>query len=546
MAIPSLRRGVLANRAFRRLIGSYLVSKSGDFLYNTALVVVVLQRTGSAGWVAAALIIRLLPSVLLTPLAGVVADRMDRRHLMVSADVLRAAFMSVAAVIVLAHAPIWAVLLVAFLSTCAGTPFLSAMFASLPEAVPEDQLASANALIGGVEYAAILIGPLSAAAILWAGYEALPFAINAGTFAVSALLLSGIRLPSNQAFAEDGGESFWQASVSGLRVFGQERLVKITTVALAAITFTYGVEVVLMPLVSKDRIGTGTSGLGVLDAAVGVGGVAGTVLAARLARSDRLLAVLGVGAVGCGLPMALLSLVHTPVLAYALLLIEGGAAVTMDVVSLTVFQRVVPVSKLARIDGLLSSIAVIALMLGNLAAPAFLSAVSLRGALIAGGGVSIVVGMLVLVAEAGRRLPAAEPELADLLRALDATRDLPEPALEALASAAASPESVPAGRLLLRRGEQATEVLILVSGDCEVLAGAGSAADSVINGLSGPDLIGEIGVLHVRPRTASVQTVTGCVIRRVPGDAFLAAINPSGARTSLTSSIERRLARWPG
>ena len=69
---------------------------------------------------------------------------------------------------------------------------------------------------------------------------------------------------------------------------------------IVAVTFTYGVELVLMPLVSRDRLGTGESGLGLLDAAVGIGGVLGTVAAARLARSDRLLAVVAWGRSGVG------------------------------------------------------------------------------------------------------------------------------------------------------------------------------------------------------------------------------------------------------
>ena len=118
------RRGLLANRAYRRLIGSFVVSRAGDFLYNTALVVVVLQRTGSAVWVAAALVCRLLPYAVLTPLAGVLADRTDRRRLMVMSDAARFALMLVAALVVAIHAPVWTLLLVATLATCAGSPFL--------------------------------------------------------------------------------------------------------------------------------------------------------------------------------------------------------------------------------------------------------------------------------------------------------------------------------------------------------------------------------------------------------------------------------------
>jgi MFS family permease len=545
LASSPTRKGLLANSAYRRLIGSLAVSRAGDFLYTTALVVVVLERTGSAGWVAAALISRLLPYTVLTPLAGVLADRVDRRRLMVLSDAARFALMLVAALVVAVHAPIWILLLVATLTTCAGSPFTSALLASIPEVVPEDQLAPANAMISGVEYAAAVIGPLLAALVLWAGLDPLPFLLNAASFALSALLLAGIHVPRHQT-GPDEEESFWRAALGGLAVLRQERLVRVTTLVSVTVTFTYGVELVLMPLVSRDRLGTGESGLGVLDASVGIGGVLGTALAARLARSDRLLAVLGVGAIGCGIPMSLLSVVDVPVIAYALLVFEGLAAITVDVIGVTALQRAVPVSKLARTDGLMASLVIAATLAGNLAGPALVRSISLEPALVAAAAVCILGGLIVLVVEFRRRLPAAEPQLADLLGDVGALQGLPQPARELLAAAASATEELPAGTLLLRQGEPADEVLVLVSGECEVLARADDGTETVINRVSGPDLLGEIGVLHERPRTATVRAASPCTVRRVSANAFLGALTPGAPPAALTASVEQRLVRWAG
>ena len=535
-----------ANRAYLRLVGSYTVSRTGDFLYNTALVVVVLQRTGSAGWVAAALVSRLLPYTLLTPFAGVLADRMDRRRLMITADMARLVLMLVAALVVVARAPVVTLLVLAALTTAAGTPFGSALHASIPEVVSEDELAPANALISGLDYAAVIVGPLLAALVLWAGFDALPFALNAGSFVVSALLLSGIHVPRHTVAADVEGESFWRATLSGIAVFRQERVVRITTLVTIAITFTYGAELVLMPLVSRDRLGTGESGLGLLDASVGVGGVLGAALAARLARGNRLLAVLGATGVGCGLPMALLSMVSVPIVAYGLLIFEGLAAVILDVVGATALQRAVPVDRLARTDGLMASLTVAATLGGNLAGPALVRGISLEKALVAAAAVCMLGGLVVLVTEYRRRIPAAAPELAELLAGVQALHGLPLPAREALAAAASPAEPVPAGAVLLRQGEEADEVLVLVSGECDVLAAGDGRAETVVNHVSGPDLLGEIGVLHRRPRTASVRAVTPCVVRRVTPEAFLAAVAPGGTHAALVSTVEQRLVRWAG
>ncbi len=545
MSSPA-RRGLLRNRAYRRLVASLTVSRGGDFLYNTALVIVVLQRTGSASWIAAVLIARLLPHTVLTPLAGVLADRVDRRRLMVVSDVARCALMLVAALVVAVNAPVWTLLLVATLTACAGSPFMSALIASIPEVVDEDQLAPANAMISGVEYAAAVVGPLLAALVLWAGLDALPFLLNAGSFLLSALLLAGIRIPRHVRDEDDEREPFWRAMVAGLTVFRQDRLIRITTLVTVTVTFTYGAELVLMPLVSRDRLGTGESGLGVLDASVGIGGVLGTVVAARLARSDRLLVVLGVGAIGCGIPMALLSVVTVPAVAYALLVFEGLAAITVDVAGVTALQRAVPAGKLARTEGLMTSLVIAAALGGNLAGPALERGISLERALVVAAAICMLGGVVVLVAEARRRLPAAEPELADLLAEMEALRGLPLPAREALASSASTPEQVPEGTLLLRQGAPADEVLVLVAGECDVLASPDGGPEALINRVTGPDLLGEIGVLHERPRTASVRAASSCTVRRLPGDAFLAAVTPASAPAALTAAVEQRLIRWAG
>jgi MFS family permease len=312
------------------------------------------------------------------------------------------------------------------------------------------------------------------------------------------------------------------------------------------VTFTYGAELVLMPLVSRDRLGTGESGLGVLDAAVGIGGVLGTVVAARLAGSDRLLAVLGAGAIGCGIPMALLSVVSVPAVAYALLVFEGLAAITVDVAGVTALQRAVPVSKLARTEGLMASLVVAGTLAGNVSGPVLVQRISLEKALLAAAAVCMLGGVVVLAVEARRRLPAVDPELAELLGEVEALRGLPLPAREALASAASTTEQVPAGTMLLHQGAPADEVLVLVSGECDVLAAPDGGPEALINRVTGPDLLGEIGVLHERPRTASVRALSSCTVRRIPGEAFVAAVAPGTAPAALATSVEQRLLRWAG
>ena len=79
------------HRSFRRLLVALAVSQAGDWLYNVALLAFVYERTHSAGWLAATTAARVVPIVVLGPLGGVIADRFDRRRVMVASDVVRAA-----------------------------------------------------------------------------------------------------------------------------------------------------------------------------------------------------------------------------------------------------------------------------------------------------------------------------------------------------------------------------------------------------------------------------------------------------------------------
>lgn len=94
--MPALERKLwtpLRDRNVRLLITGMGLSQVGDWLYNVALIVFVLERTGSGTWVAAAGIVRLLPYVAFGTIGGMIADRWPRRRTMIQSDVIRAAVM---------------------------------------------------------------------------------------------------------------------------------------------------------------------------------------------------------------------------------------------------------------------------------------------------------------------------------------------------------------------------------------------------------------------------------------------------------------------
>ena len=563
-------RVAFAVPVLRRILASFAVSKIGDLLYATALVVVVLERTGSAGWVSAALIAHMAPAAIVMPFAGVLADRMDRRRLMVLTDTGRLVLMLLMAVTVATGAPVVLLLVLAFLSASVGTPFNGALMGLLPEVLEEDKLPAANAVVQALWSVGVLVGPVVATVTLRAGVLWLPFALNAVTFAVSAALLSGVRLGSSPggrggldgagpesgdgADAGDGADgastSFGQEFVEGLRLVLGHAGLRATAVMLVPAAIAWGMAAVLLPLVSRDLLGTGEAGVGLLTAASGLGGVLAAGLASRAAGRDRLLVLLAVGVGVSVVPIAVLSVLHVPLLAYGVQLVDGAAIIVVEVIWMTALQRMVSLRQVARVDSLFMSVSFGCGVLGNVLAPVLVGVAGLRATLVAAFAIGLAGAVVGFVLGSRVATSARDRELLDLLRAVPALDGLEEAGYEALAGAASAPQTLPAGTWLLAAGDRATEVVVLVSGAADVLAtvrdGVPLPEPAVVNQVAGPDLLGEIGVLQGRPRTASVVTTSEVVVRRIPAEAFAAVLTGEAVPGALSGTMASRLARWPG
>ena len=546
------RRGVVraafVHRDFRYLAGSLTVSQVGDWVYGVALVVYVFDRTGSPAWVAASQILRLAPYVLFGAVGGAVADRYDRRSVMVATDVGRAVCMLGLAAVVLADAPVALALVLAFVSTVVGTPAGPARAAITPSLVGEGDLAAANAVSSTLEHTALVLGPAIGGLLLLLGSPAVAFAVNGASFLVSAALLLPIRTGPRPE-SEERPPSLWRRVVEGLRAISTSGDAALLVGLLVAASFVYGQEVVLLVLASERLLGTGSEGVGFLTAAVGLGGLAAAGLISRLA-SDRRPGRTLVGVMlAFSLPLAALALIRRPAVAYAVMAVEGAGNIVFDVLAITMLQRVVRQEVLGRVFGVLDSLAVAGILAGSLVAPAAVAAVGLRGALVAAGGTMLLLTGLAVPRLRGldRRAEAARRELAprvELLERLGLFEGAPGQALEALA-AALEEQRVPAGTPVVREGEEADAFFVVRSGTLEVLSsGERGGAPVVVDTMTAGDYFGEIGLLERIPRTATVQAVTDCVLERLAGEDFLGVVNqaPSASGT-LLDGVVGRLAR---
>src|SRR5262245_60886392 len=182
------------NSAFRRLYVAQLISFAGDWFATVALLGLILELTDSPTAASLVLVIQTGVFALASPIAGVLADRFDRRLLMVAADFGRVP-VALALVLATTTETLWICFLALALMAIGAAVFEPTSSAAMPNLVEEDELGEANVLMGsawGVMLAVgAAIGGLVAATL---GRDA-AFVLNAASFAVSGLLIVGIKRP---------------------------------------------------------------------------------------------------------------------------------------------------------------------------------------------------------------------------------------------------------------------------------------------------------------------------------------------------------------
>src|SRR4051812_7028617 len=212
----------LRQRDLRRLFAGLVVSQAGDWLYNLALLAFVYERTGSTVWVGITTAARILPEVVLGPIGGVLADRHDRRLVMIVADVLRSAAMAALAVVALAGGPVVLAPVLAALCTAAGAAYPQCVVAVMPRLVDEADLPAANAARVSITSLCIIAGPLIGAVLLLLGSAAITFAVNGASFLVGAVVVAA--LPREATRRPAGAEHEAHASLRADLVTGWRAL----------------------------------------------------------------------------------------------------------------------------------------------------------------------------------------------------------------------------------------------------------------------------------------------------------------------------------
>jgi MFS family permease len=514
-------REILAIRDARRLIAASAVSQLGDWLFNAALLGTVYAATGSARWVGVATICRLLPYVVLGPVGGVVADRYDRRAVLLAGDLSRCLLMVALAAVVQSDAPVELALALTALASTAGTAERPAAMALLPRVVGEARLGPANALLHTAQDLGVVVGPAIGAVLLAVGPNSVAFLVNGLTFAVSAALVSTLR-PRVPAGAREG-ESVGVHFLQGLRTARATPFVVPLLIVIAMAELTYGAQTVQLVVYAAQRLGLGAAGYGYLLTAGGVGGVLSAVVNSRLATGTRVSFVVVVtGALYCASQLGY-AVVSELVVALAVTLVGGASFVACEVVAETTLVRLAPAESLGRLMGVVEAVAVAAMVAGALLAPVLLAWTSLRGSLWILGLAAVVttllcgLGLRGLDALSRRRAEALASRMAVVQR-LPIVANAPPLVVEQLASAS-QVCPLPGGVDVVAQGAPAHAFYAVIDGRVLVHRDGADVA-----WLGAGDHFGERGLLDNAPRNATVTTVEPSTLLRLEGDVLLEAL----------------------
>jgi MFS family permease len=342
---------VLRNRDFNLYWSGVVLSQIGTRGTIAANLYHVYQLTGSVwqtGLVGGAQAVALL---VLSPLGGVYADRMDRRKLLQWAQgVALLVALGLTVLTFGGQVEAWHVLVSVLLTTAAATFDQPARQALIPAMVPRGQLPQAFALLNPSREVAVLVGPAMAGILIAVGGPGLMYAVDAVTYAVLIAVLGLLRVPTLRD--EDRRGSIWHEMVEGARFVAHRRLIW-TLMSLDLSATLFGAYRVILPALAIDVLDVGPTGYGLLSSAPSAGALLATYVIFRIVdRSRRLGRVLLVSTVLYGVGAVLLA--QSPFFVTAL--VAAGLLGGFDAMATSIRHAAVQLETPDRIRGRVSSI----------------------------------------------------------------------------------------------------------------------------------------------------------------------------------------------
>ena len=526
---------VFRNPGLRKINLALAGSMIGDWAYGTAILIWAYD-IGGARAVGIWYTVRLVLMTIVTPFASTIVDRLPRRMVMISTDVIRAVLCFAVAGLIWADGPVWLVFVLATLAPLIGAPFRPAVAALMPKLVnTPDELTAANGTASTIESLAFFLGPAIAAILVSAIGIPVVVVFNALTFLWSAVLVSRIRVPSEEPASvaestvpadasdpeedeEGDSQGFFMESMEGFKAIWRDPDLRLVSGVYSAQTIVAGASAVFLIEMAVQMTDFGSAGVGYLDSAMGVGALLGGLVAVGRSSIGKLGTDFGVGVVFWALPLLLTAIWPQMWAAFLAVFIIGVANPVVDVNASTILQRKTDDEVMGRVFGALDTALIGAMALGSAIMPVMIHFWGLRWSLAV---LAILISASVLPAFG--RLKAMDAELREpdgpvLLRQVPLFAPLELKSLERVAQQLVRIE-VPAGDVLIREGDEGDRFYVIESGQMTA-----SFEGAVLRQMGPGDPFGEIALLRDVPRTATVTADEPTVVLALDRAEFLDAV----------------------
>jgi MFS family permease len=522
---------VAGHGKLRRALLAYLAFCSVEFAAWVAVLVYAMSE-GDATTVAIVAVVQLVPAALLAPVLASRLDRLRRGAVLPVAYGAVTTLLTATAVAMVVGLALPVVVGMSMLATVVIALGRPAHFSIIPRLVDEpEDLVAANVVSTSADAMGTLLGPGMAGLVMALASPGFAVLASAVLMALGLAMVVSLRIPDDESLAGTPGYGLAE------RV-DDEPTTRVATPILigAMLGVIAGASDVLIVVLALDILAIGDAGAGYLNAALGLGGVLGSVVAASLVGARRLAPALVLGAAVAATAMALISVVPVAPLLIGVLGLGYSVA---EVANRTLLQRTAPMKGLGAAFGRLEGAMLLGLAVGSMASPFVIDRVGGEGAF----GVFGLLFFVVVVRRWGslRRADTAfevPMRVLEILRQATMFAPLAPPMIERLARGGRL-VTVAAGVPILTQGERGTEMYVIGEGSVSVVR------DSVaLRSLEPGDVFGEIALLTDAPRNATVLATVPTTVVRLEREVVMEALAANrGSRRALGRLAASRMSR---
>jgi len=554
---------VLRRRAFVYIWSAQLVSTIGDALTSLAAGIIVYRLTGSALSVGLMLMATAVPALVFGLIAGVVVDRYDRKRIMVTADLLRAAVVFTIPFLVNVHV-VW--LYVAVMVSASITQFFSpANDSVLPEIAPEEELGAANSIMAIAQFGSTAVGFALAGLLASSQSIDVVFWIDSGTFIFSAFMISLVRIAPLVVEELTTVREMIRNLTFGARFIARTPILRSLNLVKAPILVCFGLQNVLLLPFAISALHATEFEYGLQEGLTSVGFVVGSLFMARF--SDRLREGqwLVLSWAGMGLFGLAYSLSSSVWLAIALISLSGMLNAPSFVAGRLINQRHTPREMRGRVfstSGVISTV----LFLVGMGLAGLADLINVR-VLFFGGSVVVVAAGLITAVLPGLGQPAAEwrraigllrgagsapgmaygrpasvADLETLLGYVPALAGLPPRDREALVTHARVRDAA-AGTAIMRAGDASDSAFFVLGGRAVAGLAREGEPQRTLSAMTAGDIFGEIAALTGGTRTADVVAEEPTTLLEVPADTLKVLMAVPEFSQLVQGKMTERLAR---